>query len=110
MVHVFYFLNIARIKRTFMHMSSACPRGRTPGQPGGYVGEYKGMDWILCPWGGENLRHCFKFEEKGGGGIPNFVKSRTATTGIYHFPQPINTRNITWRKGEFSDEKRVFER
>ena len=51
----------------FMHMSSACPRGRTPGQPGGYVGEYKGMDWILCPWGGENSRHCFKFEEKGVG-------------------------------------------
>ena len=50
-----------------MHMSSACPRGRTPGQPGGYVGEYKEMDWILCPWGGENSRHCFKFEEKGVG-------------------------------------------
>ena len=24
-------------------MSSACPWGRTPGQPGEYVGEYKGM-------------------------------------------------------------------
>ena len=48
-------------------MSSACPRGRTPGQPGGYVGEYKEMDWILCPWGEENSRHCFKFEEKGVG-------------------------------------------
>ena len=48
----------------FMHMSLACPRGRPLGQPGVYVGEYKGTDWILCPWGGENSRHCFKFEGK----------------------------------------------
>ena len=48
----------------FMHMSLACPRGRPPGQPGEYVGEYRGMDWILCPWGGENSQHCFKFEGK----------------------------------------------
>ena len=30
-----------------MHMSSACPRGRTPGQPEKYVGEYKRMDTTL---------------------------------------------------------------
>ena len=32
---------------------------RAPGQPGKYVGEYKGIYWFLCPWGGENSRHCF---------------------------------------------------
>ena len=48
-------------------MSSACPWGRTPGQPGEYVGEYKGMNWLLCPWAGENSRHCFEFEGKGWG-------------------------------------------
>ena len=61
----------------FMHMSLACPRGRPLGRPGVYVGEYKGIDWILCLWGGENSRHCFKFEGKSGGGggaIANFVK------------------------------------
>ena len=85
-----------------MHMSSACPRGRTSGQPGGYVGEYKGMDWILCPWGGENSR------QKGGWGIRKFCKiadgNHGDTTGIYHFHQPINTGNIKWRKGEISDD------
>ena len=40
--------------RQVMHMSSASPRGRTPGQPGEYVREYNKMDCILCPWGGEN--------------------------------------------------------
>ena len=50
-----------------MHMSSACPWGRTPGQPGEYVGEYKGMNWPLCPCAGENSRHCFEFEGKGWG-------------------------------------------
>ena len=50
-----------------MHMQSACPWGRTPGQPGEYVGEYKGMNWLLCPWAGENSRHCFEFEGKGWG-------------------------------------------
>ena len=36
------------------------------GQPGECVGEYRGIDWILCPWpwGGENSRHYFKFEGK----------------------------------------------
>ena len=49
-----------------MHMSSACPGGRPVGQPGECVGEYRGIDWILCPWpwGGENSRHYFKFEGK----------------------------------------------
>ena len=31
-------------------MSSNCPGGRHPGRPGGYVGEYRGMEWVLCPW------------------------------------------------------------
>ena len=52
-----------------MHMSSACPGGRPPGQPGEYVREYRiGYDWIPYPWGGENSRHCFKFEGKIEGG------------------------------------------
>ena len=38
------------------------PRGRPPGQLGEYVGEYNGIDWTLCPWGGENSSRCFKFE------------------------------------------------
>ena len=32
-----------------MHMSSASPRGRTPGQPGEYVGEYKGLIRFSAP-------------------------------------------------------------
>ena len=56
----------------FTHMSLACPRGRPPGQPGEYVGEYREMDWILCPWGGENSRHCFKFEGKRVGELQIF--------------------------------------
>ena len=36
-----------------MHMSSVCPGGRSPGQPGEHVGEYRGIDWILCSWGGK---------------------------------------------------------
>ena len=47
-----------------MHMSSVCPGGRSPGQPGEYVGEYRGIDWILCSWGGKISRHCFKLEGK----------------------------------------------
>ena len=39
-------------------------------QLGEYVGEYSGIDWILCPWGGENSRHCFKFEGKRVGELP----------------------------------------
>ena len=63
-----------------MHRSSAYPRGRTPGQPGKYVGEFKEMDWILCPWVGENSPHCVAFEEKGLGEF-KFIISRTAITG-----------------------------
>ena len=50
-----------------MHMSSAIPRGWTPGQPGDYVEEYKGIDKILCPWVGENSCDFFKFEGNGWG-------------------------------------------
>ena len=79
-----------------MHMSSACPWGRTPGQPGEYVGEYKGMNWLLCPWAAENSRHCFEFEGKGWGNS-KFCKITDANHGdirvVYRFPQPINTGN-----------------
>ena len=54
-----------------MHMALACPRGRALGQPGEYVGEYKGMDWILYPWGGENT-NCFKLEGKRVGELQIF--------------------------------------
>ena len=47
-----------------MHMSSACPWDRHPGQPGEYAREYRGIDWILCPCVGENSRHCFKLKGK----------------------------------------------
>ena len=57
-----------------MNMSSVCPGGRSPGQPGEYVGEYRGIDSILCSWGGKNSRHCFKVEGN---------RTRTVTTGIY---------------------------
>ena len=80
-----------------MHMSSACPWGRTPGQPGKYVGEYKGMNWLLCPWAGENSDIVLSSKERGGG-IRNCVKFTDANhgdiRGICRFPQPINTGNI----------------
>ena len=70
-------------------MSSACPWGRTPGQPGEYVGEYKGMNWLLCPWAAENSRHCFEFEGKGWGNS-KFCKITDANhggiRGICRFP------------------------
>ena len=82
-------------------MSSDCPWGRTPGQPGEYVGEYKGMNWLLCPWAGENSRHCLSSKERGGG-IRNFVKFTDTNhwdiRGICRFPQPINTGNIKGAK------------
>ena len=48
-----------------MHMSSACPRDRPLGLPGRYVGEYKGMEWFLCPWAGGNSTDCFRINEWG---------------------------------------------
>ena len=61
-----------------MHMSSAFPGGRPPDQPGEYVGEYKGMDWMNAP--GEGKIHDVVREE--GGGMANFVKSRMVTKGM----------------------------
>ena len=63
-----------------MHTSSASPGGGPSGQPGEYVGEYKGIDWTLCPWGGENSRHCLKLEGKRVEEILNF------TPPILQFP------------------------
>ena len=57
-----------------MHMSSANPGGRPPGLPGGDVGEYKGMESLLCPWVGENSRDCFKINELGRGNSRNFCR------------------------------------
>ena len=54
---------------TVMHMSSACPRGRPPGWRGGYVREFKGMEWVLCPWAGGNSRDCFRINELGWGNL-----------------------------------------
>ena len=39
-----------------MHMSSACPRGWTPGQQGEYVGEYKG-ELVSLPYRGKFTTH-----------------------------------------------------
>ena len=92
-----------------MHMSSACPWGRTPGQPGEYVGEYKEMNWLLCPWAGENSRHCFEFEGKGWGNS-KFCKITDANHGdiggICRFPQPINTGNIKGAKRSETENTR----
>ena len=43
------------------------PLGRPPGWPGGYVGEFKGMEWVPCPWAGGNSRDCFRINELGWG-------------------------------------------
>ena len=92
-----------------MHMSSACPWGRTPGQPGKYVGEYKGMNWLLCPWAGANSRHCFEFEGKGWGNS-KFYKITDANhgdiRGICRVPQPINTGNIKGAKRSETEDTR----
>ena len=70
-----------------MHMSSACPRGRSLGRPGEYVGEYRGIDWILCPLGGENSRHCFSSKGRVWGNC-KFCKitdgNHRDIMGIYH--------------------------
>ena len=75
-----------------MHMSSACPWGRIPGQPGEYVGEYKGMDWLLCPSGQGKICDIVLISKERGGGIQNFVKSQAPTTeisgGFAAFPNP----------------------
>ena len=53
-------------KLQVMHMSSASPRGRTPGQPGEYVGEYKdGLDSL--PLGRGKFARCFQIRRKGVG-------------------------------------------
>ena len=59
------FLCFLALINNIRYMSSACPRGRPPHQSGEYVGECRGMDWILCPWGGENSRHCFSSKRRG---------------------------------------------
>ena len=88
-------INSSEVHVRVMHVSSACPWGRTQGQPGEYVGEYKGMNWLLCPWAGENSRHCFEFEGKGWGNS-KFCKITDANhgdiRGICRFPQPINNK------------------
>ena len=37
------------------------------GQSGKYVGENKGMDWVLCPWGREYWTHCRNFRRNRKG-------------------------------------------
>ena len=78
--------------------------------PGEYVGEYKGMNWFLCPWAGENSRDCFDFEGKGWGNS-KFCKFMDANyediRGIFRFIQLI-ILVIKWQNGEFSDENTRF--
>ena len=52
-----------------MHMSSACPWVRTPGQSGEYVGEYKGMK-LASPKMGK-IRDIVLSSKERGGGIRN---------------------------------------
>ena len=42
-----------------MPMTLAHPRFRPPDLPWGNIGECKGMEWVIYPWIGGNLRHCF---------------------------------------------------
>ena len=52
-----------------MHMSPACPRGRPPGLPGRYVGEYRGIEcfgFTFSPWIGGTSGDCFRMNELGG--------------------------------------------
>ena len=63
----------------FMHMSSACPGGRPPGLPGGHVGEYKGMEWVL---GQGEIQEIVSESMNWCGGIRNIVESWSATTAI----------------------------
>ena len=78
-----------------MHMSSACPWDRTPGQPGEYVGEYKGMNWLLCPWAGENSRHCFESEGKGWGNS-KFCKIHRRQPRRYLGDLPLSPTHKYW--------------
>ena len=92
-----------------MHMSSACPWDRTLGQPGEYVGEYKGMNWLISAPGQGKIRDIVLSSKERGGGMRNFVKFTDANygdiRGICCFPQPINTGNIKGAKRRI----RVFE-
>ena len=75
-----------------MHMSSACPWGRTPGQPGEYI---QGDELASLPLGKGKIRDIVLSSKERGGGIRNFVKFTDANQGdmrgICRFPQPINT-------------------
>ena len=108
-----------------MHMSSAFPRGTTPGQPGEYTREYKKMDWILFLWGGENSHHCFRFKKKGWGNS-KFCKIADGKvhrdpTVIYlfahcvvpeniHTPRPSHGRSLEIPRGRGVHEKLLFQR
>ena len=68
-----------------MHMSSAFPGGRPPEQPGEYVGEYKGMDWMNAP--GEGKNHDVVLSSGRGWGNCKLCKiadgNQGDVTGIY---------------------------
>ena len=62
--------------------------------------------WIGFSAPGEGkIRDIVLSSKKKGWGNSKFCKiadgNHGDTTGIYHFPQPINTGNIKWRKGEW---------
>ena len=62
-----------------------------PGQPGEYVGNTSRWIRFSAPGKGE-IREIFSSSKESGGGIRNFVKSRTVTTGIYPFTQTIESK------------------
>ena len=78
-----------------MHMSSASPRGRTPGQPGEFMREYNEMDWIVFPWEGGNSCHCFRFKEKGWDSKDS--KVHRDPTVIYLFAHSINIGKVNYK-------------
>ena len=74
------FLCFLALINNIMYMSFASPRGRHPRQSGEYVGEYRGIDWIVYPWGGKNSRHCFSSKGRGWGNC-KFCKIRDGNHG-----------------------------
>ena len=63
-------------------------------------GEYKGIYWILCPWGGENSRYCFSSKGRRWGNC-KFCKiadgKQGDITGIYREKCFIKGECITFK-------------
>ena len=74
--------------------------GTRMGQSGKYVGENKGMDWVLCPWGREYWRHCrnFRRNRKGEFKILVFILACEPQTYFRSFLSPSRRERSDDRK------------